>query len=109
MSVLQIPPDKKVDCKAMMRAKLITASSKCSVRVIKKKRDNSSVDADFHAVKGHQERSTCQAGLHQTTPTSSLSGSARESIFPMTLTPEDTTGSVVGQEGGDEQEFGKAE
>lgn len=27
----------------------------------------------------------------------------------MTLTPEDTMGSVVGQEGGDEQEFGKAE
>lgn len=47
----------------MRGANLITTSSKCSVRAIKK-RHNNSVDADFYAVKGHYQRSTLWAG-HQ--------------------------------------------
>lgn len=41
MPVLQIPPNKKVECKAMMGAKLIATSSKCSVRAMKKKKRES--------------------------------------------------------------------
>lgn len=53
----------------MMGAKLIATSSKCSVRAMKKKkRISNSVDADFHAVKGHHERSTLQTGIHQPLP-----------------------------------------
>lgn len=69
----------------------------------KTKRDNNSVDADFHAVKGHYQRSAVWAG-HQPNCSHVLPvGLCNRSPLPpppsMTLTPEDTTGLLVGQEG----------
>ena len=86
----------------MRGANLITTSSKCSVRAIKKG-DNNAVDADFHAVKGHYRRSALQAG-HQPNCSHVLPvGLCNMSPFSpppsMTPTPEDTMGLVVGQEG----------
>lgn len=81
----------------------------------KRKRDNNSVDADFHAVKGHYQKSALWAGQQpnysQILPVGLCNVRQFSPPPSMTLTPEeDTGGLVVGQEGEeDRQEFGKGE